>query len=74
MVVIYLLAHIELSKLEIIRVIMCWHVICVSRPTDCALAASERVPHSEIAIAVLLHLCTKIAPISLVSCTRVLGG
>ena len=43
------------------------------RPNGCALAASESVPHSVSEITVLLHLDAKIAPISLVSCTRVLG-
>ena len=43
------------------------------RPNGCALAASESVPHVVNAITMVPHLCAKIAPISLVSCTRVLG-
>jgi len=47
-----------------------WHD---DRLTDCASAASERVPHREREITMVPHLDTKIAPISLVRCTRVLG-
>ncbi len=43
------------------------------RPNGCALAASESVSHSVIEITMVPHLGWKIAPISLVSCTRVLG-
>ena len=42
-------------------------------PNGCALAASEIVPHSVTEITWLRRLTAKNAPISLVSCTRVLG-